>query len=37
MGETLDLNTNTVKTRLTRGRSILKENLIFEKGDALNG
>lgn len=37
IGETLGLNTNTVKTRLTRGRSILKENLIFEKGDALNG
>ncbi|MFE4145269.1 sigma-70 family RNA polymerase sigma factor [Peribacillus sp. YIM B13472] len=37
IGETLGINTNTVKTRLTRGRSILKENLIFEKGDALNG
>jgi RNA polymerase sigma-70 factor (ECF subfamily) len=37
IGETLDLNTNTVKTRLTRGRSILKENLVFLKGDAFNG
>lgn len=35
IAETLNLNMSTVKTRLSRGRSILKENLV-EKGDAFS-
>ena len=35
IAETLNINMSTVKTRLSRGRSILKENLV-EKGDAFS-
>ncbi|WLD91723.1 sigma-70 family RNA polymerase sigma factor [Alkalihalobacillus sp. AL-G] len=33
VGVTLNLNTNTIKTRLVRGRAKLKENLVFQKGE----
>lgn len=33
IGETLALNVNTVKTRLMRGRSMLKDKIAFQKGD----
>jgi RNA polymerase sigma factor (sigma-70 family) len=37
LSSTLDLNTNTVKTRLSRGRDILKRKIEAKEGDVLSG